>query len=105
MPYSDADWAQEKPSTKFMSGHCFIFSGALVSWRSKQQSVVAHSSKEADFIALSVCVRGGLWFRRFAGFLKMVRPGEVVDKSFIILIGEDNMACLQDAYNLTISDL
>lgn len=52
-----------------------------------------------------MCVREVLWLCKFAGLLKIVLPGEIVDKLFKILIGEDNMACIQNTHISTNSDL
>ena len=45
---------------KSTSGACFLFEGGVISWRSKKQSVVAQSSVEAEYIALSFAVREAL---------------------------------------------
>lgn len=82
-----------------------MLSDGLVSWRLKQQSFFAQSSKETEFIPLSVCVEAVLWLCKFAGFLKMVLAGEVVDKLLNILTGENNMVYIPDAYNPTIPEL
>lgn len=55
--FSDADWAQERPTRKSISGNVLICAGGPISWTSKQQEVIAQSTKEAGFISLALCVK------------------------------------------------
>ncbi|GMI75147.1 cysteine-rich RLK (RECEPTOR-like protein kinase) 8 [Hibiscus trionum] len=51
--YTDADWAGAVNDRRSTSGYCSYVWGNLVTWRSKKQSVVARSSAEAEYRALS----------------------------------------------------
>lgn len=51
--YSDSDWAGCRESRKSVSGFVFLCARGTVSWRSKKQTVVAKSSCEAEYVALS----------------------------------------------------
>eukprot|EP00794_Sanderia_malayensis_P007838 gene7838-biopygen6374 len=62
--YSDADWAGDISTRKSTSGYLFRFAGATISWKSKRQSVVALSSTEAEYIALSAAAQETIWLRR-----------------------------------------
>jgi hypothetical protein len=54
--YSDSDWASMENNRKSVSGFVVFLNGVLVSWKSKQQEVIARSSTEAEYIALAaVC--------------------------------------------------
>lgn len=55
--YSDLDWGQEQPDRKFIGEFCYMVAGGLINWRSKKQTINVQSSKEAEFIALAMCVR------------------------------------------------
>lgn len=86
--YCDSDFAQEKPSRKSISGYTFMFAGGPISWRSKQQSVIAQSTVETEFVALSLAVREALWIKKF----KLDIP---IDSTvFDITIFEDNQGCI-----------
>lgn len=63
--YSDVHWGQERPTRKSNSGYVFMCAGGAVCWRSKQQSIVAQSTVEAEFVSLSFAIREALWFRNF----------------------------------------
>ena len=63
--YSDWDWAQEKPTRKYISGYLFFYNQSIISWKSKQQTIVAQSSVEAEIIALSSPIREVLWLKKF----------------------------------------
>ncbi|KAA0049857.1 Beta-galactosidase [Cucumis melo var. makuwa] len=52
--YTDSDWAGSVIDRKSTSGYCTFVWGNLVTWRSKKQSVVARSSAEAEYRAMSL---------------------------------------------------
>ena len=62
--YSDADWAGDVSSRKSRTGYVFMLGGAIVSWMSKKQPVVALSSTESEYIALSYAAQETIWLRR-----------------------------------------
>ena len=51
--YSNADWAGNPTDRCFITSFCFMLSTSLVSWSSKKQDVVSHSSTEAEYHALA----------------------------------------------------
>ena len=71
MGYSDSDWggSDERRST---SGYTFILNGGAVSWASRKQSVVALSSTEAEYMALTHAIKEVLWLR--ALFIELGAP-------------------------------
>ena len=51
--YSDANWAGDLTDRYSITGFCFLLGTSLVSWRSKKQDVVSHSSTKAEYRALA----------------------------------------------------
>ena len=51
--YSDSDWAGDKDDSKSTSGYLFSLSGASICWKSRKQQLIALSSTEAEYIALT----------------------------------------------------
>ena len=51
--YTDSDWAGDKDNRRSVSGFILFLCGVPIMWRSKQQKLVALSSSEAEFVAIS----------------------------------------------------
>ncbi|TYK05138.1 putative mitochondrial protein [Cucumis melo var. makuwa] len=62
--YTDSDWAGSVIDRKSTSGYCTFVWGNLVTWRSKKQSVVARSSAEAEYRAMSLGICEEIWLLR-----------------------------------------
>jgi hypothetical protein len=68
--YSDADWAG-CPDPRRSSSDFYIYLGdSLVSWSSKRQSTVSHSSAEAEYRAVANTVAECIWLRQLLGELQ-----------------------------------
>lgn len=105
MAYSDADWIQERPSRKPITGTAIMVGGSLIVRQSKQQAIIAQSTKEAELIALFFCVRDVLWLFKFKYYLSKVLEVDAVKKMFNVTVGEDNQGCISDAHNANPTDL
>ena len=72
--YSDSDWAglQDRIS---VSGHCWFYGDCLIDWGSKKQRMIALSSTEAEYMALTLCLQTGLWLR--SSLLQLSLPFEL----------------------------
>ncbi|KAG8481275.1 hypothetical protein CXB51_026107 [Gossypium anomalum] len=90
--YTDADWAGAVNDRRSTSGYCSYVWGNLVTWRSKKQSVVACSSAESEYRALSHGICEGMWLQRLMGELKLsyTKP---------ITLYCDNQAAVSIAHN------
>ncbi|KAF4531233.1 hypothetical protein B566_EDAN019288 [Ephemera danica] len=50
----DADWAGDTSSSKSQSGYIIYFGGSPISWRSTQQRLIALSTVESEYMALTL---------------------------------------------------
>ncbi|CAI7807943.1 unnamed protein product [Closterium sp. NIES-53] len=50
--FIDASWVSENEDQSSMGGYVCMLGGGPVSWRSKKQSEIAHSSAEAEYMAM-----------------------------------------------------
>ena len=60
--YADAAYANTE-DYKSTLGHVFLAAGGAITWRSKKQTVIALSSMEAEYVALSKASREACWLR------------------------------------------
>lgn len=74
--YSDSDWAGDHADRKSTSGFIFILNGGPISYASKKQAVVALSSTEAEYVALSLAAREATWLRLLLTELGLLTPND-----------------------------
>ena len=55
--YTDSDWAGDKDSRKSITGYGVFLFGCPISWKSRQQPIIALSSSEAEIYACSEAVK------------------------------------------------
>ena len=63
--FTDADWAGNITERKSTSVYAFQLCGGTISWRSKRQEIVASSSTEAEYVALSFAAQELTGLRSF----------------------------------------
>ncbi|MCP4490581.1 MAG: DDE-type integrase/transposase/recombinase, partial [Gammaproteobacteria bacterium] len=90
--YADADWAGDAGDRRSTSGFVYMLSGGAISWRSKKQTIVALSTAEAEYVALSAATQEGVWLR---SLLKSLC--QQVEKPTKLL--EDNQSAIAIANN------
>jgi len=64
MGYSDSDWAGNALDRRSTTDYCMFVGGNLVSWKSKKQNVVARSSTEAEYHAMTSTACELVWLKR-----------------------------------------
>ena len=62
--YTDSDWAEDQIDRKSNSGFVCFLSNSPIMWKSKKQTIVATSSAEAEYIAMSTAAKEIIWIRR-----------------------------------------
>ncbi|RVW23389.1 Retrovirus-related Pol polyprotein from transposon RE1 [Vitis vinifera] len=73
--YTDADYAGSIIDRRSTSGYCTFLGGNLVTWKSKKQNVVAWSSAEVEFRAMTQGVCELLWLKIVLEDLKIKWDG------------------------------
>ena len=63
--YADSDMAGDRDSSRSTTGYVFTVGGTAVSWISRLQRVVALSSAEAEYVALTEASKEMIWLQRF----------------------------------------
>jgi hypothetical protein len=61
--FSDANWGNDIDDRHSICGYAFTLNGGAISWSSKKQSVVALSSTEAEYIAITHAAKEATWLR------------------------------------------
>ena len=61
--FSDADFANNKSDRKSFSGLVILLASGPIEWRCKKQTVVATSTKHAEYIAMAVATQECLWLK------------------------------------------
>ncbi|KAM1030863.1 hypothetical protein PS2_034423 [Malus domestica] len=61
--YCDADWAGNSIDCRSTTGYCTFVGGNLVTWKSKKQAVVARSSAEAEYRAMTSTACELIWLK------------------------------------------
>jgi len=62
--YSAADWVGYLDDRHSTTGNLFLMAGGLISWLSKKQAIVALSTLEAEYVALSSATQEVVWLRK-----------------------------------------
>ena len=89
--YSDFDWAKDYTDQKSTSGFVFMFNGGPISYASKKQAVIALSSTEAEYIALSLASREAIWLRLLFAELGLL----TLSKQFAKIQVHENNKCAE----------
>ena len=69
--YTDADWAGQVDTSKSTARMVMLFNGTAISWYSKTLKVIALSSQDAEYMALSDGSREIIFIRQLLNSLGM----------------------------------
>lgn len=61
--YCDATWASDSSDRRSLSAFCVFLGGSLISWKTKKQTAVSHSSAEAELRAMALVAAEVTWLR------------------------------------------
>jgi hypothetical protein len=92
--FTDSDWAMSE-SRKSVSGYIIDCGGGPISWSSKQQTIVALSSCEAEYIACTHCARHIIWLRSL--FHELGFPQ--TQPSILYCDNQGTVACTHDPHS------
>ena len=76
--YVDADNGGDIDSRKSTSGYVYTFGGTAISWVSKLQKIVALSSCEAEYVAVTEATKEMMWLQSFLRELDQDHEGSVL---------------------------
>lgn len=62
--FADADWTASKDTRRSVTGFCVYLGMSLMSWKSKKQAVVSHSSTEAEYRSLALATCELIWLQQ-----------------------------------------
>jgi hypothetical protein len=71
--FSDSDWAADQDGRRSTTGYIVYLYGCAISWKSKLQHTVAHSSTEAEYMAMSDTAREIMWLRGLLSELSLIK--------------------------------
>ncbi|XP_072071815.1 secreted RxLR effector protein 161-like [Arachis hypogaea] len=69
--YFDANWITNLSDNNSTSGWIFTICGGAISWASKKQACITHSTMEAEFVALSTAGKEAEWLRNLLYDIKL----------------------------------
>ncbi|GKB56437.1 hypothetical protein Tco_0912623, partial [Tanacetum coccineum] len=92
--YSDASWINHSGDSKSTSGWIYTLPRGAISWVSKKQTCISHSTMEAEFIALAAAGKEAEWIRDLLMDIRLW-PGLMP----LIPMYCDSKAALSIAYN------
>ena len=94
--FSDANWGNDIDDRHSICGYAFTLNGGAISWSSKKQSVVALSSTEAEYIAITHAAKEATWVRHLLS--ELYSP---LVLNYPIILYSDNKSAIELVKNAT----
>ena len=69
--FCDADWGSDPDGRRSTTGFCMFLGGNIISWMSKKQASVSHSSTEAEYRSLAATVAEITWLKSLISELRV----------------------------------
>jgi len=88
--HGDADWASQDHHHS-ISAYIFQIDGIPISWSFKKQTIIALSSTEAEFIAITHATKEAMWMKNF--ITEVFQP-----LKFPVKIYSDNQSAITISY-------
>ncbi|CDO76033.1 hypothetical protein BN946_scf184818.g1 [Trametes cinnabarina] len=102
--YSDADWAGDRNDRRSTSAYVFKLGGGAISWCSRKQQSIAQSSTEAEYVALALAAKEGLWLSTLLSDLDSPVFHALSSRLQVPLILVDNQSAMALAKNSSFHD-
>ena len=90
--FVDSDHARDPDTRRSVTGYVFTLAGGPIVWQSRNQTSVALSSMEAEYMAACAATQEAMWLR-----MLLVELGCIIHKPLILF--EDNQSCIYLAHN------
>lgn len=102
--YVDSDWAGCQATRRSTTGIIILVNNAPIFWCSNRQSILALSSAEAEYIALSACGKSITWLRRLYWEMATRQPAQSEPKLPPTVVSTDSTSAISLAINRTVSE-
>ena len=71
--FVDSDYAANRDNRKSVTSFIFLLNGNCICWKTQLQPVVALSTTEAEFMAVTEAIKEGIWLQGLLKELKMLK--------------------------------
>ena len=96
---TDSDYAGDRNNRRSTSGYVFMLCGGAISWKARQQTSVALSSTEAEYVAATEACKEMIWLNQIMKDLSIPAILGLLDGLLPPVLYIDNQAALSLARN------